>query len=520
MTRSFQLPGRSAVYSTRAMIATSHPMASLIGLETMRRGGSAVDAALAAVATLCVVEPAMTGIGGDCFAIVAKPGRAPVAINGSGRAPAGVDLQAVVEGGMTAIADNHPLAVTIPGAVDAWLKLHVDYGRLPLADVLEPAAAIAEAGYVVAPRVAFDWSHSTHRLARNAAASARFTKDGGPWREGEVHAQPQLAATLRGIGAHGRAGFYEGEVAADMVATLRALGGDHTLDDFAAQAADYVDPIGARFHGHDILEHPPNGQGATALLMLKAIETWPAWRAADAAERAHLFIGLTRKAYALRNAAITDPDYMRVRLDEFLGDPAVSHVRSPGEAVGVLPWETDTTCLSVVDADGMAVSFINSLFLPFGSTILAAKSGVMFHCRGTSFSLDPSHPNALAPRKRPMHTIIPGMVMKDGRAVAPFGVMGGDYQSAGHAHLLARLLEEGMDLQDAIDAPRTFAAASSVQIEEGYDRAIAAALTARGHILRPPPAPLGGAQAVWIDHQRGVLIGGSDPRKDGCALGY
>ena len=520
MSRSFQTPGRSAVYSTRAMIATSHPLASLVGLETLRRDGCAVDAALAAVATLCVVEPAMTGIGGDCFAIVARRGAAPVAINGSGRSPAGVDLQAAVESGMKAIPDNSPLAVTIPGAVAAWVRLHADYGRLPLGDVLEPAAAIAEAGYAIAPRVAWDWSHSVERLSRNPAAKARFLRDGVPWREGETHSQPELAATLRAIGRQGRAAFYEGEAAADMVRTLRAEGGAHTLDDFAAQTADYGDPISARFGGCDILEHPPNGQGATALLMLKAIEDWPEWRGADAATRAHLFIGLTRKAYHLRDAAITDPAFMRVALEDFLGDPAVAYARSPGADVGVLPWETDTTCLSVVDADGMAVSFINSLFLPFGSTILAEASGVMFHCRGTSFSLDPAHPNALAPRKRPMHTIIPGMVMKAGRPVMPFGVMGGDYQSAGHAHLLVRLLEEGMDLQAAIDAPRLFATPSSVQVEAGFDPAIAAALTARGHRLRPPPAPLGGAQAVWIDHARGVLIGGSDPRKDGCALGY
>ena len=520
MSRNFQTPGRSAVYSTRAMIATSHPQASFVGLETLRRGGGAVDAALAAVAMLCVVEPAMTGIGGDCFAIVAKPGEAPVAINGSGRSPAAVDLQATVESGVRAIADNSPLAVTVPGAVAAWVRLHADYGRLPLADVLEPAAAVAEAGYAIAPRVAWDWSHSVERLSRLPAAEARFLRNGGPWREGEIHRQPELAATLRGIGRSGRAGFYEGRVAADMVAALTALGGVHTLADFAAQTADYVEPISATFGGHDVLEHPPNGQGATALLMLKAIEDWPAWRAADPAEQAHLFIGLMRHAYRLRDSDITDPAAMRVTVEEVLGGPATDYVRSPGADVGVLPWETDTTCLSVVDADGMAVSFINSLFLPFGSTILAEHCGVMFHCRGTSFSLDPLHPNALAPRKRPMHTIIPGMVMKAGRAVMPFGVMGGDYQSTGHAHLLSRLLREGLDLQAAIDAPRFFATPSSVQVEAGFDPAIAASLTARGHSLRPPPAPLGGAQAVWIDHGRGVLIGGSDPRKDGCALGY
>ncbi|MFL5037115.1 MAG: gamma-glutamyltransferase family protein [Microvirga sp.] len=527
MTRDFHRPGRSAVYGASAMIATSHPKASLAGIEILRRGGSAVDAAIAATALLGVIEPGMTGIGGDCFAIVAKPGAEPVTINGSGRSPAGATLDFAAEQGVAEIADNAPLAVTVPGAVDAWCRLHADYGRLDLTEVLEPAARHAKEGYPVAPRVAFDWGRNAERLRRLPATAAAFLPGGQAPREGDVHRQPALGATLEKIGRDGRAAFYDGAVADDIVATLKALGGPHTHDDLAAQTSDYAPPIAAAFAGHDILECPPNGQGAAALLLLRALEGWPALEAAnDAGERAHLFAKATRGAYFLRDRALTDPAAMPTTIEDFLSERSVAFVRdyaaapAPAKPAAVAPWETDTTCLSVVDRDGLAVSFINSLFNAFGSTILAAKSGVMLHCRGTSFRIDPKHPNRLAPRKRPMHTIIPGMVAKGGRAVMPFGVMGGQYQSAGHADFLARLLRDGLDLQAAIDAPRMFAHGPAVQVENGVDDAVVRHLEARGHKTERTPTPLGGAQAIWIDHARGVLIGGSDPRKDGCALGY
>jgi gamma-glutamyltranspeptidase/glutathione hydrolase len=527
MFRDFHRPGRSAVYGTQAMIATSHPHASQVGIEMLRRGGSAVDAAIAACAMQCVVEPAMTGIGGDCFAIVAKPGQAPVTINGSGRSAAGATLALAQQRGLKTIADDDTLAVTIPGAVDAWCRLHADYGRLELAVLLEPAALRAEEGYAVAPRVAQDWQVHADRLARRPATAAVFLPDGRAPRVGEVHRQPALAATLRTIGRQGRAGFYEGAVAQDIVATLNAENGPQTLDDFAAQTSDYLTPITGHFRGYDLLECPPNGQGATALLILAALEDWAPWRNAETPEeRAHLFVQVSRQAYRLRDLGITDPAAMRVNIAEFLSDRSVQSVREAslgvaGAALGAVPpWETDTICLSVVDRDGLVVSFINSLFNAFGSTILAPASGVMLHCRGTSFRIDASHPNALGPRKRPMHTIIPGLLMRDGRPVMPFGVMGGQYQAAGHADLLVKMLEEGLDLQAAIDKPRLFGYGGTVQVESGMADDVVTGLIRRGHRVERPSSPLGGAQAIWIDHERGVLIGGSDPRKDGCALGY
>ncbi|MCC5979625.1 MAG: gamma-glutamyltransferase family protein [Salinarimonas sp.] len=534
MNRDFQRPGRSAVYGTQAMIATSHPQASLVGVEVMRKGGSAVDAAIAATAMLGVVEPAMTGIGGDCFAIIAKPGATPVTINGSGRAPAGSDRAALADQGLTEIPDNSPHAVTIPGAVDAWCRLHADYGKLDLAELLEPAARVAEEGYVIAPRVAFDWQTHAKRLARNPATAEVFLPGGAPPALGSRHAQPALAASLRLIGRKGRAGFYEGEVAEDIVATLKALGGVHNLDDFAAQASDYLAPISGRYKGLDILECPPNGQGATALLILAALETWDVWTGCtDPGERMRIFLEATRAAYFLRDRGITDPAFMQIGIEDFLGQAAIDFVRREamrpaaearaahaGRSLGPAPWETDTICLSVVDPDGLVVSFINSIFHPFGSTLLAPKSGVMLHCRGQSFSLRADHPNRLEPGKRPMHTIIPGLVMQGDKPVLPFGVMGGQYQSGGHAHLMMRLYEEGMPLQEAIDAPRAFAYRGETQVEAGIDAGVAEYLAANGCAVTHLDAPLGGAQAIGIDHDNGTLIGASDPRKDGCALGW
>lgn len=534
MNRDFQRPGRSLVYGTNAMIATSHPQASMVGLEVMRKGGSAVDAAIAATAMLCVVEPAMTGIGGDCFAIIAKPGAQPISINGSGRAPAGADPEALLAQGLNVIPDGSAHAVTIPGAVDAWCKLHADYGKLDLAELLEPAARRAEEGYPVAPRVAFDWNANARRLARHPQTAEVFLPGGAPPALGTLHRQPALAESLRLIARKGREGFYAGAVAEDIVATMKALGGTHELSDFAAQSSDYEAPIGASYQGVEVLECPPNGQGAAALLILKALETWDVWTSCtDEREKARLFAEATRAAYFLRDRGITDPAHMSITVEEFLADAAIAFVRDaailpsperraehPRRKLEPAPWETDTICLSVVDRDGLVVSFINSIFHPFGSTILAPKSGVMLHCRGNSFSLEAGHPNRLAPRKRPMHTIIPGLVMRGDKPILPFGVMGGQYQSGGHAHFMMRLFGEGMDLQSAIDAPRLFAYQDYTQVESGIDEATIAYLAENGCAVERVASPLGGAQAIMIDHDNGVLIGGSDPRKDGCALGY
>jgi gamma-glutamyltranspeptidase/glutathione hydrolase len=338
---------------------------------------------------------------------------------------------------------------------------------------------------------------------------------------------PALAATFRRIAKEGRRGFYEGPVAADIVKRCNELGGLHTLEDFVAQTSEWVEPISAPYRGHDVFECPPNGQGLAALMILRTLEGFDLSARCGEADRIHLLAEATKAAYRVRDAFFGDPKDVQVPIDSFLSDAYTEGVRrrvDPSRASAAVHWDLpehkDTVYLSVVDRDRNAISFINSLFHEFGCGVFAAESGVMLHSRGAMFRTIPGHPNAIAPGKRPLHTIIPGMLAKDGRAVMPFGVMGGHYQACGHAAVLSRLLDEGMDPQEAIEAPRSFAFDGRLQLEATISAAVETDLAARGHVIDRPVKPLGGSQAIHIDHRRGLLIGGSEPRKDGCALGY
>jgi gamma-glutamyltranspeptidase/glutathione hydrolase len=345
-----------------------------------------------------------------------------------------------------------------------------------------------------------------------------------------VHRQPELAATLERIAAHGRDAFYTGPVAEDMVGYLRGLGGLHTLDDFAAARGEYVEPIKTTYAGHDVYECPPNGQGLAALEMLNILEG--AYAGLDdplSAERLHLEVEAARLGYRDRDDLIADPALARVPVNMLLSKDYAARLRAsirPDRAMAELPpspfpVHADTVYLCVVDRDRNAVSFINSVYDSFGSGLVGPKSGVVLQNRGQGFSTDPAHPNCIAPGKRPLHTIIPGMVVKDGRAVMPFGVMGGQYQAMGHAHFLGNLFDFGLDLQEAIDLPRLYAPpAGPVRVEGGIPKASIDGLIARGHALERAVKPIGGAQAIAIDWQAGTLTGASDPRKDGCALGF
>lgn len=529
--RNFELPGRSPVFTTGGMAATSHPLSTEAALRILRQGGNAMDAAIAACAVQCVVEPGSTGIGGDCFAMYAPASSSEiVAFNGSGRAPAAATPSWFAERGITSIERQSPHAVTIPGAVDAWTRLNADHGRLDFADLIQPAVHHARNGYPLAPRTRRDWAKQESILSADANARAVFLPDGQAPAVGELHHQPALARTLERIAEEGRDGFYRGTVAEDIVGYLRELGGLHTLDDLAATAGEYVDPICTGYRGYEVWECPPNGQGIIALLILNILD---GARQADevlSPERIHLEIEATRLAYAQRDAFVADPGQSHVPVAELLSDEHADQLRNridpdragqPGATM--LPRvHEDTVYISVVDAEGNAASFINSLFHPYGTGLLAPESGVLLHCRGVSFELDPEHPNAIAPGKRPMHTIIPGMLSEAGRIRMPFGVMGGHYQALGHAHLLTRLIDYGFDLQEAMDLPRFFPniGENGVELESAIPQATLNALERMGHQPAPSPRPIGGAQAIWIDHERGVLIGASDPRKDGCALGY
>jgi gamma-glutamyltranspeptidase/glutathione hydrolase len=531
--RDFYTPGRSAAMAANGMAATSHPLATLTALDVLRAGGNAVDAAIAAVAMQCVVEPQSTGIGGDCFVLYAPKGGLPLALNGSGRAPAKAHVEWYAERGIGEIPIQSPHAVTIPGAIDAWCTLIAAHGTRPLAELLEPAARAAADGFVVTPRVAHDWARNTAKLAADPVTAAVYLPGGRAPAAGDRIRMPALAATLRRIGREGRAGFYEGPVMRDILARLKALGGLHEAEDFVARHSDWVEPISAEYRGYRVYECPPNGQGIIALMILRTLAGYDlAGDGFSAADRHHLLAEATKAAYFVRDSFLGDPTQVAVDIADFLSDARAERVRRHIALDRALPgpsWaeieqaekkHKDTVYLCVVDRDGNAISFINSLFSGFGTAILAPDSGVLLHNRGSSFRTIPGHANAIAPRKRPMHTIIPAMLVKDGRAVMPFGVMGGHYQPVGQSHFLHRLLDRGLDPQQAAERPRSFAFQGVLQVEPTIPEAIVADLARRGHRVVPAAVPLGGCQAIWIDRARGTLIAGSEPRKDGLALGY
>ena len=521
--RDFQRPGRSTVFADGGMCATSHPLAAGVAVDLLRQGGNAVDAAIGAAILLGICEPQSTGIGGDMFALVAQPGGEILGLNGSGRAPAGLDA-----GALRARHATMPVhgvdAVTVPGAIDGFCRLHADHGRLPLDRVLAPAIHYAEAGVPVAPRVARDYAASAGTLTGRARDF--YLADGAALAEGARFAAPGQAEVLRRIAARGRAGFYEGEVARDMVDSLRALGGTHRLEDFAATACDYVEPLRSSYRGAELIELPPNGQGATAMLILNMLETMAPQDDPRGAARTHLEAEATKLGYDARDRFLADPDCVS-RLGHMLAkatardlaalispDRCLADPRAASENV-----HKDTVYITVVDRDRQAVSLIYSIFHSFGAGVASDRFGILFHGRGGGFTLEAGHPNEAGPGKRPMHTIIPGLLREADGGLIPFGVMGGAYQATGHARFVSNIVDYGMDPQEAIDAPRAFAEAGALRVESGHEAGVVAALAAIGHRIEPSPMPIGGAQAIRI-RPDGGLQGGSDPRKDGIALGY
>lgn len=524
--RNFMAIARSVAVAERGMAATSHPQATLAAVEILKAGGNAVDAAIAAVAIQCVVEPQMTGIGGDCFALFSRGGGAPVALNGSGRTPAKTDSGKYARDGNRDIPPTSPEAVTVPGAIDAWCTLVRDHGSKPLDEIFRPAIEAAENGFCITPRVAADWAHFRARIESHADATAQYLPGGQLPAVGDIRSQPALGKTLRKIAREGRAGFYAGEVADEIVGVLRGLGGAHEAGDFAAHRSDYVTPISASYQGFDIAECPPNGQGLAALMILRTLAGFEVKDLSEA-DRIHLLAEATKAAYRARDAFFCDPSIGNIDPASFLAEDYIGMIRSRIDmkrASATEVWDDiehrDTVYVTVVDRDLNAISLINSLFYPFGSGIYAPKSGVILHNRGWSFRAQPGHRNSLEPRKRPMHTIIPGMMMQRGQAVMPFGVMGGHYQAAGHANLISNILDLGLDIQSAAEAPRSFAFDGVLSLETTTAAAVKDDLAARGHDVRWSREPIGGCQAIRIDRERGVLLGASDHRKDGLALGF
>jgi gamma-glutamyltranspeptidase / glutathione hydrolase len=527
MQRDFQLPGRSPVIASEGMAATSHPLATLAAIETLRAGGNAADAAVTAVAVLCVVEPHMTGIGGDCFAMIHAPGQQPWGYNGSGRAGARASLDALTAQGLRGIGLDSIHAVTVPGAVDAWGAILTAHGRFPLERALAPAIHYAEDGFPVAARIAWDWALAVEKLGADPGAARHFLRAGRAPAEGDVIKLPALARTLRAIAADGPRAFYEGPIAEDIVATVAARDSFLAAEDLASHRGEVVAPISTNYRGLDVLELPPNTQGLTALVLLNILERFDL-AALDplGTDRFHLTLEAARLAYAIRDRHLADPLAMRASvaglIDKAFAGKLADRIDPARRAVplDIGADDSDTVYLSVVDRDRMAVSLINTLYSAFGAGICTEQSGIMLTNRGACFVLEPGHPNAFGPGKRPMHTIIPALAFRDRRCELAFGVMGAHYQPMGHAQLVTNLIDYGMDVQTAIDTPRAFFIGGQSVVERGLPRASVEGLRARGHDVALAGSPWGGAQAIRIDWERGVLIGGSDPRKDGCALGY
>ena len=527
MTRNFGLPGRSPVYASEAAVATSHALATTTALTILKEGGNAVDAAVAASATLCVVEPHMTGLGGDCFAIIGEANGKLHGLNGSGRSPSGASLEWYKEQGFSGFEETSPHVVTTPGSVMAWQTMHQKFGRMDFVRLFADAICYAQEGFHVAPRVSQDWAKNVDKLKKNEAAASNLLKGGNAPKTGEKVTMPLLAKTLREIATNGADAFYNGEIAKDLAGAVQALGGFLSEEDLAGVSADWVDLISTEYQGHTLHEIPPNGQGLTAIMLVKLLAKLKNGEAVSSVERAHLEMELGRIAYAARDAYIADADHMNYSVEQLLSDGHIDVLaklydpekQNPKIALPD-PTGSDTIYLSIVDRDGMAVSFINSVFSWFGSGIMAPRTGVILQNRGSGFNLIEGHANAIGPSKRPFHTIIPAMVTKNGKVTHSYGVMGGSYQAMGHAHVLSNMLDYGMNPQQALDDPRIFWNEKGVlELEAGISSEVESGLRARGHdCLRG--AVHGGGQIVQIDHQEGTLIAGSDPRKDGMAGGY
>jgi gamma-glutamyltranspeptidase/glutathione hydrolase len=529
--------GRSVVRARHGMVATSQPLASQTGLEILKRGGNAVDAAIAMAAVLNVTEPNMTGIGGDAFMLVwdAKAKKLS-GLNASGRAPKALNVEHFKAKNLTAIPFTGMEPITVPGAFDGWVTLLDKFGTMKLADLLGPAITYADEGFPLGETIAQDWAPEVPRLKQTAAAAATFLVDGAAPRPGAIVTQKNLARTLRVLAKGGRDAFYTGEIAKMITDYCQREKGFLTMEDFAAQKSNWVDPISTTYRGHTLYEIPPNGQGLTALLLLNILEGLDlASMRTEPVRYYHTLIEAIKIAFADRNRYIADPAFSKAPVETLISKEYAAKRRALLNAdkaidppsYGDINVGSDTTYFTVVDKDRNAVSFINSIFHSFGSAIVAGETGIVMQNRGGGFSLEDGHPNRLEPGKRPFHTIIPAMVFKDDRLLMSYGVMGGDIQPQAHAQVLLNLIDRGMNLQQAIDAPRVrYISGRGVMMEDALTAPVIGDLVRRGHErIMPGPglthrALMGGGQAIMIDPETDALLGASDPRKDGQAVGY
>jgi gamma-glutamyltranspeptidase/glutathione hydrolase len=511
---------RSTVYGTAGTVACEHPLAALAGIRMLDAGGTAADACVAMAAVMAVVSPMMTGPGGDAFLLHREAATGRVrALEGAGRAGRAATSEAVRARGHADMPARGGEPITVPGAVDLWGVAAAELGRLGLPALLAPARAVAERGFPVAAVSARMWGAEEATLRRDAAAAEAFLPGGRAPREGELVRMPDLARTLATLSEQGPRAFYEGELAERIVAATRAAGGFLALEDLAEHRSTWVAPISADYRGLEVYELPPPTTGVAALMILRALarEDLAALPPASA-ERIHLEAQAAERAFAALHAHVGDPDFVDVPVAELLAGAATVIQRPPATPAG--RGEGDTTYLCAVDAEGNACSLINSLYKAFGSGVVVPGTGVCLHDRGFGFSLDPASPSVLAPGKRPLHTIIPALVTREGRLWAVYGNMGGYMQPQGHAQVLVNLHDHGMTPQEAVDHPRHFLDSGALLVEGRVPEAEIDKLRRWGHdvVVGAPYEELtGGAQVVRV-HEDGVRAAGSDPRKDGCAL--
>ncbi len=532
--RPSSMAGRSTVYAPNGVVATSQPLASAAGLEVLRRGGNAIDAAVAASAVLSVTEPHMTGIGGDMFAIVwlAKEQKL-VALNASGRAGSLMTRETLQTRGFRVGSQQGVMSVTVPGALAGWDMLVRTHGRRTLAQLLQPAIAYARNGFPVSPIIAAQWTNETAFLQRDSSAAATFLPNGHAPKAGEWFRNADYARTLQTIADSGIKTFYGGSLGRRIVARIAALNGFVTLDDLKKNAPNWVTPISVPFKGYRVWELPPNNQGIAALEMLRILEPYDLKAMGhNSATYLHHLIEAKKLAYADLDRFVGDADHLAMPAEQMLTDEFIAERRSHMNATkaqervdpGPLRTKSETVYLTVADAEGNMVSFINSNYDSFGSGVVVPGTGFALHNRGASFTLTPGMPNTVAPGKRPFHTLIPGFVTQTiGGREQPymsFGLMGGGVQAQGHVQFLLNHFVFGMDVQQAIDAARfRHYDGQRVALEAPIGDGVRAALSAMGHVLvEQPTVAFGGAQAI-VRLPKGFAAG-SDPRKDGMAVGY
>jgi gamma-glutamyltranspeptidase/glutathione hydrolase len=535
---------RSEVIAPEAMAATSHPLATQIALDTMRRGGNAIDAAIAANAALGLMEPTGNGIGGDLYAIVWDAESEQLyGLNASGRSPRSLTLDWFLDQGYEKIPPYGPLPVSVPGAVDGWFELHGRFGKIPMADVLQPTIDYARKGHPVHETIAHYWARSVDRLGKYPGFTEQMTIDGRAPRKGELWRNPNLANTLEAIAKGGRDAFYKGDIARTIADYMQANGGFISYEDLAFHESQWVEPVSTNYRGYDVWELPPNGQGIAALQILNIIEQYDvAEMGFGSADHVHLFLEAKKLAFEDRARFYADPAYMDVDVDRLVSKDYARERKAlidMGKAARAYPHgdpavlrDGDTIYLTTADADGNMVSLIQSNYRGMGSGMTPPGLGFVLQDRGELFTLQPGHPNSYAPGKLPFHTIIPAFITKDGKPWISFGLMGGGMQPQGHAQIVMNLVDFGMGLQEAGDAPRIHHSGSSeptgetmedggiVNLETGFDYTVIRELMARGHRIQYARGPYGGYQAIMKHPEFGTYLGASESRKDGHAAGF